>query len=96
MSTLNSRFAISVNMLYGRADDEDRERAATAAVAVLDAAGATISDAFAEFKRQWQDLDSYDGMTGLAALWVEAERAADLALTQGWANPDGAACGISA
>jgi hypothetical protein len=94
--TRNSRFALSVNMIWGRADDEDKDRAAAAAVAVLDAAGVSIADAFAEFKRQWSALDSCDGMTGLAALWVEAEEAADRALTQGWANPDGASCGISA
>ena len=96
MTSLNSRFALSVNMIAGRADDEDKDRAAAAAVAVLDAAGVTIADAYAEFQRQWEDLDSYDGMTGLAALWVVAEKAADIALTQGWANPDGASCGISA
>ena len=96
MTKLNSRFALSVNMTAGRADDEDKDRAAAAAVAVLDAAGVTIADAYAEFQRQWGDLDSYDGMTGLAAIWVEAEQAADLALTKGWANPDSASCGLSA
>jgi hypothetical protein len=94
--TTNSSLAISVNILWGRADDEDKDRAAAAAVAVLDAAGVAIADAFAEFQRQWATLDSRDGMTGLAALWAEAEDAADRALTQGWANPDGASCGISA
>jgi hypothetical protein len=99
----NSRFALSVNMLHGRADEDDKDRAAEAAVTVLDAAGVTIADAYAEFCRQWAALDedggpgaSYDHLTGLAAIWVEAERAADRALTQGWADPNGASCGISA
>lgn len=92
----NSRFSVSVNVLYGRTDEEDRDRAAAAAVSVLDAAGVTIADAYAEYQRQWDDLDSTDDMTGLAALWVEAERAADIALTDGWARPDGASCSLSA
>jgi len=103
----NSRFALSVNMIVGRADDDDKDRARQAAVAVLDAAGVTIQDAYAEFTRQWEALGTdeaadagryqdYDNLTGLARIWVEAERAADLALTAGWANPDGASCGISA
>ena len=92
----NSRFDISVNMTSGRADDDDKDRAALAAVAVLDAAGVKAADAFAEYVRQWAALDDIDGMTGLASVWVEAERAADTALTAGWARPDGASCSISA
>lgn len=92
----NSRFAISINMISGRADQDDKDRAADAAVAVLDAAGVKAADAFAEYMRQWEELGDVDGMTGLAALWVEAERAADLALTAGWARPDGASCSVTA
>ena len=103
----NSRFDLSVNMITGRADDEDKDRAAAAAVAVLDAAGVSASDAYAEFGRQWEYLGSdeaeaaglaqdYDSLTSLAAIWAEAERAADIALTAGWADPNGASCSISA
>lgn len=92
----NSSLGISVNMTSGRADEEDRDRAADAAVAVLDAAGVTIADAYAEYMRQWDELDGIDDMTGLAAIWVMAEQAADRALTLGWARPDGASCSISA
>lgn len=92
----NRRFAISINMIAGRADDEDKDRAAEAAVAALDAAGAKAADAYAEYQRQWDALDDIEGMTGLALVWVEAERAADAALTAGWARPDGASCSISA
>lgn len=92
----NSRFSISINMTWGRADAEDKDRAADAAVAVLDAAGIKASDAYAEYQRQWDELDGMEGMTGLALVWIEAERAADLALTDGWADPNGASCSISA
>jgi hypothetical protein len=92
----NSSLSISINMISGRADDEDKDRAALAAVAVLDAAGVQAADAYAEYQRQWDALDSHDDMTGLALVWVKAERAADLALTAGWARPDGASCSISA
>jgi hypothetical protein len=76
----NNRHAISINMISGRADQDDKDRAADAAVAVLDAAGVKAADAFAEYQRQWAELDEVEGMTGLASIWVEAERAADNAL----------------
>jgi hypothetical protein len=104
---MTSRFEISVNMIVGRADSDDIDRARAAAVAELDAAGVSAGDAYAEFQRQWEYLGSdeaeaaglaqdYDGLTGLAAIWVRAEKAADIALTAGWADPNGASCGISA
>jgi hypothetical protein len=87
---------ISINILHGSASvtNEDRERAEAAALKVL--GSVEPGTAYAEYQRQWSDLDSTDDMTGLAALWIAAEKAADLALTDGWHNPDGAACSISA
>lgn len=100
---------ISINILHGQSyvTTDDRQRAENAAYSVLDRAGVTAADAYAEFCRQWEQLgrdeaadagiaQDYDNLTGLAALWVEAEQAADRALTDGWHNPEGAACGISA
>ena len=100
---------VVINILYGLAnvDDDDRHRAMDAAYAVLKAAGTTDKEAYAEFVHQWRWLETdeaiktgkcqdYDELTGLAAVWGEAERAADIALTEGWADPDGASCGISA
>ena len=101
--------ALSINIRHGSRSvgDDDRSRAKDAALAVLDAAGVTPADAYTEFTRQWEALGSdeaadagrsqdYDNLTGVARIWGEAERAADMALTAGWANPDGASCGISA
>lgn len=87
---------ISIKIIYGSASvtNEDRERAKNAALAVL--GDVNYSTAYAEYHRQFVKLDGHDGMTGLAALWIEAEKAADLALTRGWYNPDGASCAIEA
>lgn len=92
----NSIHHISINVISGRADQEDLDRAAAAAVAALDEAGVHAADAYAEFQRQWAEFDDYEPMTGLARVWVNAEQAADLALTAGWARPDGASCSITA
>lgn len=40
--------------------------------------------------------DDESKMSGLALLWIEARKAADLALTDGWFNQDGASCDIRA
>ena len=87
---------ISINILYGGAyvSDDDCMRAKRAAMAVIAAAGTTVDTAFAEFCRQWEQFDDYDKLTGLARVWIDAEQAADLALTDGWTHPDGAACAI--
>ena len=89
---------ISIDVLYGNASvaDEDRERAENAALAVLASAGVSPAVAAAEYRRQWLEFDDRDKMTGHAALWIVAERAADVALTEGWANPGGASCVLSA
>jgi hypothetical protein len=87
---------ISINILHGSASvtDEDRERAEAAALKVLGAV--EPGAAYAEYQRQFEALDDENGMTGLAALWIAATKAADLALTEGWHNPNGAACSLSA
>ena len=74
--------------------DKDEARAIAAAESVLDDAGVSYEKAYSEFLRQLEkhgDPDKYDG---LAALWLKAERAANIALTQGWHNPEGAHCYI--
>jgi len=92
----NTALSISIEIVYGArsVDDADRERAATAAVRILNEAGVSAAVAAAEFHRQW--LLYYDDrrMTGLALVWIEARAAADIALTVGWADPDGASCTI--
>jgi hypothetical protein len=89
---------ININILHGNRSvgDDDRSRAKDAALKALESASVTVADAYAEFQRQWAEFDDYGLMTGLAAVWIEAEQAADLALTAGWANPDGASCSLSA
>jgi len=90
--------SIGIEVTTGNAGvtEEDRERAAAAAEAVITEAGATVSAAFAEYQAQWEALDNEAGMTGLAALWVKAASAANVALTQGWAKPGRALCSIYA
>lgn len=87
---------LRIDILHGSASvtDNDRERAKTAALKVLGETDPSL--AYAEYLRQLEALDSHDGMTGLAALWCAADKAADLALTEGWHNPDGAHCSIAA
>lgn len=94
----NSAHSLSVNVIAGSNEitEQDKDRAANAAVAVLDAAKTTISDAFAEYARQWEEFDDEAPMTGLARIWADAQAAANRALTEGWHNPAAASCGISA
>ena len=94
----NSGGSIRVDVVYGArsVDDEDRDRARAAAARILNAAGIAAVDAFAEYQRQWAEHEDVERMTGAARSWHEAEVAADLALTAGWLNPDGASCTISA
>ena len=88
MITINVEFGNS----YVKQDDIDRaEAAAWKVLGRVDEA-----EAFAEYMRQFNERDSEDGMTGLAALWVDVNRAAAGALTEGWYNRDGAGCSVSA
>lgn len=87
---------ISLEILHGSqfVKDDDRERAENAALEVLDNADVDPKLAYAEFQRQWAKFEDYEAFTGLAKLWVDAENAADIALTEGWHNSAGAACSI--
>ena len=87
---------ISVEICFGNRDvtDDDIRRAEDAALTVL--TGRDIDSVYAEFKRQWAEFDDYSLLTGDARLWVDAERAANAALTEGWANPGNALCGLRA
>jgi hypothetical protein len=90
---------ISVNILYGVAfvSQADKWRAEAAAQAVFDAAGVTDEVAHAAFRAWWESTDNQDyaAVPADARIWIDGERAADRALTEGWANPDGAACALS-
>ena len=85
---------ISIDIIAGSASvqPEDRERAEAAALRVL--GDADPAEAYDEYQRQFAVLDGIEGMTGLAALWERAEAAANIALTEGWHNPNGGACTI--
>ncbi len=87
---------MSSNICHGTASiiAEDKDRAEAAALTVL--AGVDPVAAYEEFQRQWIELDDTEAMTGDALLWVKAQEAADIALTEGWHNPAGAGCEISA
>lgn len=87
---------ISITIIHGTASvtAADKERAEAASLAVLGEADPSAS--YSEYQQQWTILDSEDGMTGLARLWAAAARAANIALTEGWYDPAGAACEISA
>ncbi len=86
---------ISINVILGNSsvDQDDLNRAEAAAIAVLADTVPTV--AYEEYQKQFVELDDIEGMTGLAALWKKAESAANIALTEGWHNPNGGACTIS-
>ena len=89
---------IAIDWLHGRPHkgaEDDEARAAAAAEAVLNAAGADYNEAEAEYRRQWVKFDDEDLMTGLTLVWIEANKAADIALTEGWHKPE-AHCSIRA
>jgi len=72
---------IQVYTGFGYAGHDDIARAKEAAKRVL--GGLAIESYTAYQDQSAADID-IDDMTGLAALFVEATRAADLALTDGW------------
>lgn len=84
-----------IEMISGRADDDDKARALDAAEAVFTAANVSPAEAYAEFMCQWLATDTRETMHGLALVWIDAESAADIALTKGWHNPNGASCTIT-
>ena len=87
---------ISIEIIDGArfVGQDDITRAENAALKILGDADHAV--AYAEYLRQFEELQSHDGMTGLAALWLEAIAAADEALTAGWLNPGGAFCTVAA
>ncbi len=90
---------IAIEWNHGRPNtgaDQDEARASAAAERVLDAAGVNYAEAEAEYQRQWMEFDDESPMTGLALTWIEARQAADITLTEGWQNTDGASCSIMA
>ena len=87
---------ISISILYGvsAVTQDDMYRAEHAAQDYFIGHKVDGMAAQSEYKKQWDELDSEDGMTGLALEFIAARTAADLALTQGWVSPDGASCSI--
>lgn len=86
---------IAIDWTYGRPHtgaETDETRAEAAAERTIEAAGTTPQATEAEYRRQWLALDDETHMTGLALVWIAAQAAADVALTEGWHNPAGASC----
>ena len=79
---------------YRASTPADTTRAKAAARAVLEAAG--VWDAEAAFSSYRAAIEAGDELTGNAAAWRDAEAAANVAATEGWHDPDGAAVEISA
>ena len=73
---------------------DDVERAIAAAEDIFDSYGTSAKAAFSEFEWQRKEL-GFDQIGGLAEAWVEAQKAADLALTENWTNPGSISCEIS-
>jgi len=89
---MSKDFSLSIVSGGQFANNEDRRRAKDAAAAVFASANALPLEAGAEYLQQLDADIARDDMTGLARVWLDAEQAADLALTEGWADPDGASC----
>lgn len=100
---------ITIDVIFGTSDVEqdDLDRAETAALAVIAASGSTVDQVRAEFVRQWAWLETddaeefgrcqdYKDLDGLALVWVKADVAANDALTEGWHNRARAMCAIAA
>lgn len=85
---------IQINVTHGRPDAADIARARHVAESVL--AGIDHASAAAEYERQMDERGDADLLTDLAAVWHAASEAADRALTDGWADPDGAGCELEA
>jgi hypothetical protein len=79
---------------YRFATAADTARAKAAARAALEAAG--VWDADAAFSQYRAAIEAGDELLGHAAAWRDAEAVANVAATEGWSDPDGAAVEISA
>ena len=91
---------IHIEVTYGNRHvrESDLNRAEAAALQYLADHGETPLSAHTEFQRQWTALEDscqdYSYLTGAALVWVDAGSAADVTLTDGWHDPDGASCCI--
>lgn len=88
---------IGIEWIHGRPNtgaEQDEERAEAAALASLELAGVTPEEAHAAYKAQWLEYDDEGPMHGAALAWIAAREAADMAATEGWDKPGGAAVSI--
>lgn len=75
----------------------DIDRALTAAARVLRDARADVLACQYEWRRfRRSDCGCDDYAQGEARVWLEAQQAADIALTAGWHDPNGASCTLYA
>lgn len=93
---MNYAHHIGVNHLEGHTLDceADADRAHAAAVKVLGDAGVNYRDAWMAHLDQIDDGFDHTEMTGLAAIWVQADKAANEALVEGWDKPAEGQCSI--
>jgi hypothetical protein len=94
--TTETTMTINVTWTHGGsfANTDDTARAKSAARAALEAAG--VWDAEAAFLAYRAAMMADRELTGYASAWRDAEAAANVAATEGWHDPDGAAVEISA
>lgn len=94
---------IKITVLTGRAvvSPEDIERASRAAAQFFLEAEVDPAVAWKDFTAQMavlakdvppNKMGDKEKLTGIAAIWRAAEKAANKALTEGWMRPDGASC----
>ena len=76
-------------------ETDDVERAIAAAEDIFDSYGTSAKAAFSEFEWQRKELGFDQICGGLAEAWIEAKKAANLALTESWTNPGSISCEIS-
>lgn len=85
---------INLETQGGTPREEDIDRAIAAAESVLDAAGVNYELAYSDYLHKEKYVGNPDEYDGPAALWLKAQSAADIALTQGWHDTEGAHCFI--
>ena len=87
---------ISVEICSGNRDvtDDDIRRAEDAALRILDRSGRSVGEIYAEFRRQWAEVDDYRQLTEDGLRWLVAENAANNALRKGWHGPHIGMCHI--
>ena len=90
MTAFKDRYNVTVCYQGHEVNASDVWRANDAAMAAFKAAGVIPADAVAAFRAQWAEFDCIDPMHGAALVYIAARSAADIALTEGWHNPEGA------